>query len=92
MTKFLKIGGDEYIAYHHTPGKSPGVVFLPGLMSHMNGTKALALESLCKDVGHSYTRFDYRGHGESSGKHADATIGARKEDALTVLKSVAKGT
>ena len=91
MAKFLNLNENEYIAYHHVTGKHPGVVFLPGLMSHMNGTKALALELLCREIGYAYTRFDYRGHGESSGKHEEVTIGSRKEDVLTVLKSVATG-
>ena len=35
------------IAYHHTPGKSPGVMFLTGFKSDMMGSKALALEAHC---------------------------------------------
>ena len=83
--KYIAVGNGECIAYHHSPGKSPGVVFLPGFMSNMNGTKAVELGQFCHKVGHSYTRFDYRGHGISSGTHADCTVGRRTEDALAVL-------
>ena len=85
MSKYLAVGPEEYIAYNHTPGKSPGVIFLPGFMSNMNGTKALALERFCGEIGHSYTRFDYRGHGKSSGRHEECSVGMRKQDALAVL-------
>ena len=63
------------IAYHHHPGKGPGVIFCGGFMSDMTGTKATALEAACAKAGRSYTRFDYRGHGQSSGRFEDGTIG-----------------
>jgi len=73
------------IAYHLTPGKSPGVIFCGGFMSDMTGTKATALEAHCRSVGRAYTRFDYRGHGRSSGAFADGTIGLWADDAVAVL-------
>lgn len=85
-SEYLEISHKEYIAYHQIPGKSPGVIFLTGFMSNMNGTKALALEQFCRKNGHSYTRFDYRGHGKSSGKHQDCTVGMRKQDAIAILE------
>ena len=66
-------------------GKSPGIVFMAGFMSDMTGTKALALEELCRDRGHAFLRFDYQGHGASSGNFADGTIGLWAEDALAVF-------
>ena len=79
------------IAYHFTPVRSPGVMFLGGFMSDMTGTKAMALETLCRDQGQAFIRFDYTGHGESSGKFIDGTIGGWAQDALAVLDTVAKG-
>ncbi|MDE2930651.1 MAG: alpha/beta hydrolase [Chloroflexota bacterium] len=55
------------IAYRHTPGKAPGVIFFGGFKSDMTGIKALSLEAACKKQGRAYTRFDYRGHGRSDG-------------------------
>ena len=54
-----------HITYSIQSGKSPYVVFLHGLMSDMNGTKALAIEEHLKKIGHGYIRFDFRGHVES---------------------------
>lgn len=87
------------IAYHHTPGKSsdvqapnlPGVIFLGGFMSDMTGTKATHLEAHCIRQGVAYTRFDYSGHGQSSGKFADGTIGQWAADAIAVLDEITTG-
>jgi pimeloyl-ACP methyl ester carboxylesterase len=79
------------IAYRHTPGKGPGVMFLTGFRSDMRGAKALAVEALCGARNRSFVRFDYTGHGESSGAFADGTIGRWTEDALLVLDRVTRG-
>uniref|UniRef100_M3XMU1 Palmitoyl-protein thioesterase ABHD10, mitochondrial n=1 Tax=Mustela putorius furo TaxID=9669 RepID=M3XMU1_MUSPF len=42
------------LAYKKLKGKSPGVIFIPGYVSNMNGTKALAIEEFCKSLGHAY--------------------------------------
>jgi len=79
------------IAYHHLPGKSPGVLFCGGYMSDMTGTKAMALEQACRAAGRAYTRFDYRGHGQSGGAFVDGTIGLWADDAMAVLDLVTEG-
>ena len=43
------------------------VVFLSGYRSDKRGTKANFIESLCTENGFEYLRFDYSGHGDSSG-------------------------
>jgi pimeloyl-ACP methyl ester carboxylesterase len=88
---FLECPDGETIAYHAHPGKSPGVIFLGGLMSDMTGTKATALEQACLEAGRAFVRFDYFGHGQSSGAFVDGTIGRWKEDAVTVLDAVTQG-
>jgi pimeloyl-ACP methyl ester carboxylesterase len=79
------------IAYHKTEGKGPGVVFLGGFKSDMEGTKALALEAWAKQAGRSFLRFDYSGHGQSSGAFTDGCIGEWAEDARSVIEAVTKG-
>jgi pimeloyl-ACP methyl ester carboxylesterase len=79
------------IAYHHTRGKAPGVVFLTGFKSDMTGGKALAVEALCKRLGHAFLRFDYYGHGQSSGAFEGGTIGRWADDAITVIDSLTDG-
>ena len=87
--------GGATIAYHVTPRQAspatPGVVFLGGFMSDMTGTKALALEAHARRRGLEFLRFDYMGHGQSSGKFEDGTIGAWTEDAIAVLDAVTEG-
>ena len=79
------------IAYRQSPGKGPGVMFLTGFKSDMTGEKALALEALCQVEGRAFVRFDYTGHGESSGLFTDGTIGRWTDDALLVLDRIADG-
>src|SRR6516164_3195717 len=79
------------IAYHRTAGSSRGVVFLGGFRSDITGTKALYLEDYCRRRGRGYVRFDYFGHGASSGDAALGTIGRWAEDALIVLDSLTEG-
>lgn len=79
------------IAYHRRAGRLPGVVFLGGFMSDMTGTKARALEAFCAARGQAYLRFDYFGHGASSGSFAAATVGRWKEDVLAVLDALSEG-
>ena len=80
--RFLDPGDGRRLAYHHTPGHSPGVLFCGGFRSDMTGIKARTLEAHCRDAGRAYTRFDYTGHGASSGRFEDGTIGAWKDDTL----------
>src|SRR5215470_15854078 len=79
------------IAYHRLVGASPGVVFLGGFRSDMTGTKALYLEDYCRRRGQAYLRFDYFGHGASSGDVALGTIGHWAGDAIAVLDSLTEG-
>ncbi len=79
------------IAYHFSPGKSPGVIFLSGFMSDMTGTKAMHLDGFCRARGQAYVRFDYSGHGASSGAFADGTIGRWADDAVRVLDEATEG-
>lgn len=66
-------------------------MFLGGFMSDMTGTKATALERHFIDAGRPFVRFDYTGHGQSSGRFADGTIGQWRDDALAVLDRVTQG-
>jgi pimeloyl-ACP methyl ester carboxylesterase len=67
------------------------VIFCTGFKSDMQGTKALALEKDCRARGVQFTRFDYQGHGESSGDFIDGTIGEWRDDTLAILDSVTEG-
>ncbi|PKR51955.1 alpha/beta hydrolase [Thalassospira marina] len=96
---FLDQPDGSKIAYHAIPRKQaatpndekPGILFLGGFMSDMTGTKATHLEQHCVRRGLAYTRFDYSGHGQSSGRFADGTIGQWARDAIAILDEVAHG-
>lgn len=79
------------IAYHRRAGRSPGVVFLGGFMSDMSGTKALALDRFCESRGQAFVRFDYFGHGRSSGAFAEATVSRWRADAIAVFDELTAG-
>tara|TARA_R110000868_G_scaffold11099_1_gene54431 strand:+ start:1042 stop:1743 length:702 start_codon:yes stop_codon:yes gene_type:complete len=72
-------------------GKSPGVVFLTGFKSDMTGGKALAIEAYCRAQGRAFLRFDYTGHGQSSGLFEEGSIGAWADDAVTALDKLTTG-
>ena len=72
---FLETPQGRRIAYHLTPGTGPCIVFLGGLKSDMEGTKAVHLERWAQGQGRAFLRFDYSGHGESSGTFTDGCIG-----------------
>ncbi len=82
---------DRKLAYKKHDGTGPTVVFCAGFMSDMEGSKALALDAFCQSRGQAYLRFDYSGHGQSSGEFTDGTIGAWKEDALAIIDQVTTG-
>ena len=64
---------------------------MTGFMSDMDGGKALALEDYCRGRGQAFLRFDYQGHGQSSGDFADGHIGVWAEDAIRVLDELTEG-
>jgi len=79
------------IAHHRTPGTGPGVVFLGGFRSDMEGTKALHLEAWARGTGRAFLRLDYSGHGRSSGAFEDGCIGDWAEDAMSALDALTDG-
>lgn len=79
------------IAYNKLEGNLPGLIFMSGFMSDMNGSKALALEQHCQEQGQAFLRFDYMGHGNSSGNFADGTIGLWAQNALTAFDELTEG-
>jgi len=89
--QFLERAGLPRLAYRHTSGRAPGVLFCPGFKSDMEGGKATAVEAHCIARGLAATRFDYSGHGLSGGDFLDGTISAWRDDALAIIDAVATG-
>ncbi|AVO39363.1 alpha/beta hydrolase [Pukyongiella litopenaei] len=88
-TTFLDTPQGRRIAYHRTEGQGPCIVFLGGLKSDMEGTKAVHLEAWARARGRAYLRFDYSGHGESSGSFEVGCIGDWHEDVLAAVDGLA---
>ena len=80
------------VAYAATPGGAPTVAFLGGFRSDMTGTKAMALEAWARKTGRAFVRFDYLGHGQSSGRFEDGTIGRWLNDSLAVIDRLPAGS
>ncbi len=79
------------IAYHKSDGAGPAVVFLGGFMSDMAGTKATYLEAWAHKKGCAFLRFDYSGHGQSSGAFVDGSIGEWADDAQQAIMALTEG-
>jgi len=89
--KILTLETGASIAYHQSPGVGPGVVFLCGFMSDMTGSKAIWLEEFCIQRGQAFLRFDYQGHGASSGNFADGDVGVWAADAIAAIEKLTSG-
>ena len=57
----------------------------------MTGGKALALEAHCQERGQGFLRFDYRGHGELTGRFEESVISDWLEDTLAVIDALTLG-
>ena len=91
-TGFLQRPDGERLAWKALAGAAPTVVWLGGFRSDMTGTKAQALADWATAAGRAFLRFDYLGHGESSGDfQRQGTITRWREDALAVLDELVLG-
>src|ERR1700754_1561379 len=84
-------GGARKIAVRARAGGGPGLFWLSGFNSDMQGTKALALDTWAAEQGRACVRFDYSGHGESGGAFADGTIGRWLEESTAVFDRFCHG-
>jgi pimeloyl-ACP methyl ester carboxylesterase len=91
MTDYLDSRDGRRLAYRRSMGKGPGVVFLGGFKSDMTGTKALYLEDWARRNGRAFLRFDYSGHGDSSGNFEEGCIGDWFADARAVIEAQTDG-
>ena len=90
QTRFhtLPDGPNTYrrIAHRFTPGKGPALVFLPGYMSDMAGSKAQAVFDWALLHGHACLLLDYSGCGESDGLFADGSLTRWREEVLALVE------
>jgi pimeloyl-ACP methyl ester carboxylesterase len=86
QTFTLELGAGERIVGDHLPGTSPGYLFLHGLGSVRAGEKSTSLMAHAKARGRACTRFDFRGHGASSGTIGQVAVSELIADTLRVLE------
>jgi pimeloyl-ACP methyl ester carboxylesterase len=97
--QFLDVGtGDERrrIAYLREPAAGggagqPGLVWLCGLKSEMTSTKASAVADWARAQGLACTRFDYSGHGQSTGSFEAGTVSRWLEETRAVFSGLTEG-
>ena len=87
----LDLPDGRRIAYRRSEGRGPGVVFLGGFRSDMTGTKAHFLEAWARARGQAYLRFDYTGHGASSGDFEALGVGDWAHDARDTILRLTEG-
>lgn len=88
---FQTLSNGAHIAYERLAGRTPTFVWLGGFKSDMTGTKAEALAEWARKRGQGFVRFDYSGHGRSSGRFIDGTIGSWLSDTLAMIDRVTAG-
>lgn len=90
-----RAAGMRTIAVRHRPaaarGAGPGLVWLGGYRSDMEGTKAVELDRFAAENGLACTRHDYSGHGASGGAFTDGTISRWLEESLAVFDRFTSG-
>ncbi len=94
--EFLELSDGRRIAYRRTPSRSVaeagvGAIFLGGFRSDMTGSKAERLEDWARRSGRAFVRFDYTGHGASSGAFDEGSIGAWADDAYEAFTRLTAG-
>jgi pimeloyl-ACP methyl ester carboxylesterase len=91
--KFLQTPQGERLAYKQNQGaaSAPTVIWCGGLKSDMEGSKALHLHSWARRRDVNYIRFDYFGHGLSSGAFTQGTLSRWAADVSLMIDRFAAG-
>jgi pimeloyl-ACP methyl ester carboxylesterase len=91
MPAFLDTDDGHRIAYEMSDGEGPTLIWCGGLKSDMEGGKATHLHAWAKAKGQAFIRFDYFGHGKSTGDFTDGTISRWAADVARVRDKLTDG-
>ncbi len=80
----------EKIAYKMSQGTGPTMIWCGGLNSDLDGSKATFLHDWAAREARAFIRFDYYGHGASSGLFRDGTISRWGKDVVTVIDELSE--
>ena len=92
--KFLSTKSGDKIAYKINPAKGnegPTLIWCGGLKSDMEGGKAVHLHDWAAQRNIAYVRFDYYGHGQSTGAFRDGTLSQWSSDVVQVIDELTQG-
>jgi pimeloyl-ACP methyl ester carboxylesterase len=92
---FQTAPGQPRLATLFRPGREgnqlPGLIWLSGFRSDMQGSKACFVDALAAAQGRACLRFDYSSHGESEGDFADGSVGLWASEALAAFLTLTQG-
>ena len=90
-SKYFTISKKRKIKYFFLNNKNQTtVVFFHGFMSDMNGAKPMKIQKFCKKQKINFLRFEYSGHGNSTGKFIEGNISKWTNDAKQLIQSKTK--
>jgi len=90
-SKYFLATTKRKIKYLHLKANSSvAIVFFHGFMSDMIGKKPISIEQFCKKHGLEFLKFEYSGHGKSSGKFTKGNISQWTNDAKQIISSKIK--
>jgi pimeloyl-ACP methyl ester carboxylesterase len=89
--RFHELPGEGRIAYRHAAGAGPTLVFLPGYMSDMEGSKATAVFDWAQAQSRACLLLDYSGCGKSEGTFAEGTLSRWRDEVLDLIEACCQG-
>jgi uncharacterized protein len=91
ISKYFTTTNKTRIKYLLVKKNSPiTVVFFHGFMSDMIGAKPSAIQKICKKLKLNFLKFEYSGHGKSSGKFVKGNISKWTNEAKQLIMSKIK--
>lgn len=90
-TRFHSLPDGRRIAFRHIAGVGPAIVFLPGYLSDMAGSKATALAQWAETEGRECLLLDYSGCGESPGDFSQGTLTRWREEVVALVRAHVAG-
>jgi pimeloyl-ACP methyl ester carboxylesterase len=90
-TRFHSLPDGRRIAFRHIAGAGPAIVFLPGYMSDMAGSKATALAQWAAMADRECLLLDYSGCGESEGSFAQGMLTRWRDEVLALIEAYIAG-
>ena len=90
-TCFHPLPDGRRIAFRHSEGAGPTLVFLPGYMSDMAGSKACAVIDWAVRQGRDCLLLDYSGCGESDGEFTEGTLSRWRDEVRALIAAHCPG-